>query len=115
MEPAATNAPGGFYGCNTTPCIDSTFTVTLFNGVTGVGSFDFNAPNDVAAFVGVASSSAFNRMTIREVAGSDDNEYYGHFYTSDVNAVVPVPAAVWLFGGALGALTAVKRRVRSVA
>jgi len=29
--------------------IDSTFTVTLFSGDTSVGSFTFNAPDDIAA------------------------------------------------------------------
>jgi len=35
------------------PSIDSTFAVTLLNDATFIASFTFNAPDDVAAFVGV--------------------------------------------------------------
>jgi len=42
--------------------IDSTFTVTLLNDGTSVGVFTFNAPDDVAAFVGVWGDSAFDRL-----------------------------------------------------
>ena len=63
-------------GCGT-GCTDSTFEVTLLNGGsagTPVGSFTFNAPDDVAAFVGVTSTSAFDYVTIRETTGTNDNE-----------------------------------------
>ncbi len=67
--------------------VDSIFKVTLYNSVnTSVGSFTFNAPNDVAYFVGVWSDEAFNRVEIRETTGSNENEYYGHFYTGDIKA-----------------------------
>ena len=71
------------FGCNNTTCVDSTFSVTLKNGPTTVDSFQFNAPNDVLAFVGVQSDTAFDRVEIREITGNNDDEYFGEFYTSE--------------------------------
>jgi hypothetical protein len=89
--------------------VDSTFTVTLLQGASPVGSFTFNAPNDTAAFVGAISSVAFNSVQIRETTGGIENEFFGQFYTA---ATVPVPEpagwALWLAGLAGGA--AVMRR-----
>lgn len=76
-------------GCYTTPCVTSTFLVTLKNGSVTVGSFSFDAPDDVAAFVGVWSSVEFTHMEIRETTGTDDDEFYGHFYTG----TTPAPPA----------------------
>ncbi len=72
------------FGCNNTTCVDSTFSVTLKNGPTTVDSFQFNAPNDVLAFVGVQSDTAFDRVEIREITGNNDDEYFGEFYTSEL-------------------------------
>lgn len=91
--------------------IDSTFTVTLLQSGTAVGSFTFNAPNDVAAFVGATSTVAFNSVQIRETVGGVENEFFGQFYSA---ATLPVPEpagwALWLAGLAAGA--AVLRRQR---
>jgi len=70
------------FGCNNTTCVDSTFSVTLKNGPTTVGSFQFNAPDNVLAFAGVSSTLAFDRVEIREIIGNNDDEYFGEFYTS---------------------------------
>src|SRR5688572_4725701 len=59
----------------------STFLVTLYSGATQVGQFTFDAPDDVLAFVGVWSNAPFNRVTITDSTGNDDDEYFGQFYT----------------------------------
>jgi hypothetical protein len=76
VEPDATMPPHGG-----TPT-DSTFHVTLFNGTAAVGSFSFNAPDDQLAFVGVASGTPFTHAQIIDTSASDDDEYFGEFYTS---------------------------------
>ncbi len=87
--------------------VDSTFEVTLFGGGSFVESFIFNAENDIAAFVGVSSDVAFNRVEIREIIGGTENEFFGQFYTSPV----PVPAAVWFFAtGLLGLFSLTRKR-----
>jgi len=67
--------------------VDSTFTVSLLRNTSQVGQFTFNAPNDVAAFVGVWSDNAFDSIQIRETVGGIDDEYFGRFYAG----VTPVP------------------------
>lgn len=64
--------------------VDSTFTVTLFNGATMVDSFVFNAPNDTAAFVGYRADSIFDRIEIRETIGDNENEIFGQFYLGGI-------------------------------
>ena len=49
------------------------------------------------AFVGVWSDQPFDRIAIRETFGTDDNEFYGEFFTG-ATAPVPEPGA-----GGLGA------------
>lgn len=75
-------------------CVDSVFTVSLFLDGTLVDSFWFNAPNDVASFVGVWSAAAFNRVEIREsrAQGGVENDYYGQFYVGD--SCMPEPECV---------------------
>lgn len=78
VEPNATMpAYGG------TP-VDSTFEIVLYMGNTEVGRSSFNAPDDQVAFFGVWSSTAFNRVTIVDTTGNDDDEYFGQFYTGTV-------------------------------
>lgn len=78
--------------------VDSTFAVTVKNGATSLFSFTFNAPNDAAAFVGVAGATLFDRVEIRETVGTDDNEFYGRVYTG--TQAVPEPSS--LASAALG-------------
>lgn len=82
---------------NAAVVIDSTFTVTLLNGATTVGSFTFNAPDDKAAFVGVWADTLFNKVQIRETTGGIDNEFFGEFY----KGVTPVPEPGTMVAGAL--------------
>lgn len=74
VEPNATTQPW------TRSPVDSTFTVTLLSGATTVGSFTFNAPDDIATFVGVWADTPFNRVEVRETVGAGDDEYFGDFY-----------------------------------
>jgi len=65
---------------------DSTYQVTLYSAGVQVAQFTFNAPDDVAAFVGVWSATAFDSATIIDITGGvfvDDDEYFGEFYTGD--------------------------------
>jgi hypothetical protein len=71
--------------------VDSTFEVTLKDGPTTVGTFQFNAPDDVITFVGVWSDTAFNRVEIREISGGIDDEYFGEFYTGTTPWAAPPP------------------------
>lgn len=97
-------APGvALDGCNVATCVDSQFEVRLFSGATHVATLPWLPPDDSASFFGVWSSVPFDRMLIRETVGTDDNEFYGHFYTGNT-APVPEPAP-WalLSAGLLGA------------
>ena len=79
--------PNVDFNPNVDAFVDSVFSVTLFQGRLPLGSFTFNAPDDQAYFVGVFSDQMFNRVEIRELVGTDDNEFYGQFYMS----AAPVP------------------------
>ena len=75
VEPTSgVGAGGGF--------VDSTFSLTLKNGLAIVDSFQFNAPDDVLAFVGVSSDLPFDRVEIRDITATTDDEFWGEFYTS---------------------------------
>jgi hypothetical protein len=84
VEPDQTMPPFGG-----TP-VPSTYQITLFNGPDQVGQLNFTVPHpDVAAFVGIQSNTAFDRVWIIDVTDSpfiDDNEYFGEFYTGTAAA-----------------------------
>jgi len=94
------------------PYADSEFTVTLKNNGTFVSAFTFNAPDEVASFVGVWSDAAFNRMEIRETTGGIEDEYFGQFYTGNV-ALVPEPEAWAMLLIGLGLVGLKLRRTES--
>ena len=89
-------------------CVDSLFRVTLLNGAAVVGTFDFNADDDVLTFIGVHTDMAFDTASIVEIRGTADNEYFGEFYAGTVPA--PEPGTLALIG--LGFLALVSRRRR---
>ena len=91
--------------------VDSEFTVNIYSLNEKIGSFGFNAPNDIAFFVGFQTDELFDRVEIIELAGDADNEYFGQFYASWVEDAGsngqpipnPEPGTLVLMGcGALG-------------
>ena len=95
--------------CNTPVCVDSTFEITLLDELTNVGSFQFTRPDDSLQFVGVWSSEAFNRIEIRELIGTADNEFFGNFSTGSI-AFVPEPSIIALFVAGLFGIGFARRR-----
>lgn len=108
-EPGALSASSPYANDATYPYIDSVFTVTLKNNSTPVGAFTFNAPDEVAGFVGVWSGAAFNRMEIRETTGGIEDDYFGQFYTGNA-APVPEPETYALMLAGLGLVGFAARR-----
>ena len=96
-------------GCNTT-CVNSSYVVRVMNGSTVLDEVELTHARGTLQFFGLTSSVAFTGLQIRETVGTDDNEFYGQFYTR-VAAVtppgVPEPATPWLV---LAGLLALSRR-----
>lgn len=83
VEPTMDSVGSCYPACEPScPCMDSTFHLTLKNGESLVGQFDFNAPNDTAFFVGLLSTQPFNRIAIRDVTATCDDEFFGDFYAA---------------------------------
>jgi hypothetical protein len=101
-EPSLSTPPGPVFPdtCNTA-CVESTFQITVLNGALVVGSHVFSMPDDVLTFVGVSSTDPFNRIEIREIMGTNDNEFFGNFLVG--REPVPEPSLLALLGiGLLG-------------
>ena len=97
---------------NTTAAVDSEFTVSLFSAGSLVGSAGFAPANDTLAFFGVWSSTPFDRVEVDETVGTDDNEYFGTFYTGATPAPIPLPASLPILMAGLGALALAGRASR---
>ena len=96
------------------PFVDSTFTIILRSGGLSVGSFQFNTPNDTAAFVGAWSKVSFDRVDIQETTGGIENEFYGQFYAGRASTV-PEPSTLAMLLAGLGLVSfTVRRRTATV-
>ena len=95
--------------CNTSPCADSVFELTLLHGGSTVAVHSFTRPKDSLEFVGIWTSNPFDRIEIRETTGTLDNEFFGNFTTG----TTPEPTSLALLGLALGAALATVRRRRN--
>jgi CubicO group peptidase (beta-lactamase class C family) len=71
--------------------VDSTFDITLKNGSTVVGRFQFNPPNDTNWFLGLSSTRQITNVELRETTGGNDWEFIGEIYTSTSPSTVTVP------------------------
>jgi hypothetical protein len=109
-EPTGTGSPPD--ATNTGAAVDSEFAVSLFSGGSLVGSAGFAPADDTLAFFGVWSSTPFDRVEVVETVGTNDNEYFGAFYTGTTPAPVPLPAGLPLMVAGLGALAALRRSSR---
>lgn len=92
--------------------VDSTFSVTLKSGSAARGTFTFNAPSDVASFVGVWSDAPFDRLEIRETVGAAENEFFGQFYSGTL--AIPEPESYAMLMAGLGLLGFAARRRRAL-
>jgi len=113
-EPSLTTPPEPQFPdtCNTATCVDSNFEISLLNGAVEVGSFEFMRPDDSLEFVGVWSTEAFNRIEVRELVGTADNEFFGNFSTGTRAAPIPEPSIIALFAAGLFGLGFTRRRMR---
>ena len=81
-----------------------------------IDSFTFKAPNDVAAFIGVSSTTPFNTVQVREFVCGLENEYFGHFYTGSAQGMtVSEPGLGALLLGGLAAVVGIVRRRQQIA
>lgn len=70
--------------------VESDYRIQLYRGATLVGEVTFSGasiPNDIVTFLGVTSDVPFDRVIIDDLTNSNDDEYFGEFFTS---AIAPV-------------------------
>ena len=105
------NRVGGLIGAGGDP--SSQWLITIYDiNLNAIESSNFSQPaTDEAVFFGFESSTDIARITIDKVAGLS----VGYTFLDDIRyeAVVPVPAAAWLFGSGLLGLIGVARRKKA--
>lgn len=72
---------------------------------------EFTRRENSLEFVGMCTSAPFNRVEIREIIGTADNEFFGNFTTGTTPA--PAPASLALLGAGLIAMVAARRKYRA--
>lgn len=100
-----------FNGCNVSPCVESTFEISFLAAGSLLDTITFSPENEILDFIGYSSATAFDRIEIRETAGTNDNEMFGNFVTSTTPmSPVPLPAGLPLLLAGLGALAIARHR-----
>jgi PEP-CTERM motif len=61
-------------------CEESRFRFRLYDGADELGLFDYLPVNDAWTFWGVQSTLPFNKVTVSEIAGNDENELFARFH-----------------------------------
>ena len=75
---------------------DSTFQMSLSSSGNAIGSVNLNATDDVASGARRNfGTTAFDRIEIREIIGTNDDEFFGVVYGSTTN--VPEPSTFTLY------------------
>lgn len=73
-------------GCNAV-CVQSTFKFLLYNdGVLVDDTITFSPPDNQDTFFGFWSPEKFDKIEVREIAGTNDNEFFGRIYYQDRSA-----------------------------
>ena len=99
-------------GCNVTPCTDSTLSSSSIREPRYWVRTRSLLPITPSISTVTRASNPITTVTIRETVGSNDNEFFGRFYTGATS--VPLPAATWLLLAGLAGLGLTGRR-RTVA
>ena len=100
---------GGWFQGVSGPEIKFLLDGNLVNGAGGTGT-------ELWQFFGVIDTAGFTMVEIMDSSGTQDDQnlIFADDFTIGVTTVVPVPAAVWLFGSGLVGLSVLARRKQQV-